>query len=809
MQTKNKIKIFIIFFISLLFFNLKIYADEFNISAKELLIDKDNEILVGKGSVTATDSEGKLINADKITYQKLKEFLLIEGNVKIIDVEGNILETSKATYDKLNNMILTFDNTKILLSDDYNLLSKNIAYNVEKKILSSSYNSILTDKDGNVIEVSMFQYDINNNLFSSVGEIKIKDISKNKYFFKEIHIDTKKKEMIGSDVSVALDEENFGLDGEFDPRFVANDISISGNKTTLSKGIFTVCKKEGEKCPPWTLRAKKIIHDKAKKTIYYEHATLKVFDIPLFYFPRFFHPDPTVKRQSGFLPLVVTNSTNLGLGFTTPYFWAIDKDKDLTFSPKIYTKEKILFLNEYRQAFKNGFLTLDTGYTEGYKNISKTKTGGSRNHIFADLNLISDSTKNYESNFFATIQRASNNTYFRKHDINTELVKAENTTLSNEIKYTFSKNDMFFDVSANIYQDLRKKKNSDQYEMILPNIIFGKNFFTEKFGNINFKTDTFYTKYETNKEKSFLTNDIIWNPSSLITKNGFLNTLEGMLRNTNYQTKNTNEYKDDKTINELAGVVSYKSSLPLKKDSKNFTNIFSPNIMLRYAPGSMRKLNEKDITLNYENLYALNKTAEIERGLSAILGLDFKIDENMKNNSSREKISLSIGQVFNYEENKDMPSKSSLDQKMSDVVGKINYNFSEIGSIDYKFSVDHNLNDINYNEVSSKLNFGKIQFNIDYLEEQNHRGEEHYASSGISLNFNNNNRLTFSTKKNFKTESTELYNLDYQYSIDCLTAGLAYRREFYQDDDMEQKNSLMFTITFVPFAKVKSPEINE
>ena len=48
----------------------------------------------------------------------------------------------------------------------------------------------------------MFQYFINKNLFSSVGKIKIIDINKNKYFFKEIYIDTNKKEMIGSDVSV-------------------------------------------------------------------------------------------------------------------------------------------------------------------------------------------------------------------------------------------------------------------------------------------------------------------------------------------------------------------------------------------------------------------------------------------------------------------------------------------------------------------------------------------------------------------------------------------------------------------------------
>ena len=147
---------------------------------------------------------------------------------------------------------------------------------------------------------------------------------------------------------------------------------------------------------------------------------------------------------------------------------------------------------------------------------------------------------------------------------------------------------------------------------------------------------------------------------------------------------------------------------------------------------------------------------------------------------------------------------------MSDVVGEINYNFSEIGKIDYKFSLDHNLNDLNYNEISTQLNFGKVEFNLDYLEQQNHIGDEHYASSGISLNFNEHNKLTFSTKKNFKTESTELYDLSYQYAIDCLTAGLVYRREFYQDvDDLKPKNSLMFTITFIPFGSVNTPVLNE
>ena len=805
MRTKNRKNLLIIFFLIFFVFNFDLSAEEFNITANEILIDKENEILVGEGSVKAVDSEGKVISADKITYKKLREFLLAEGRVKITDIEGNILTTDRATYDKISEIITTYDNTELVLREGYKLITKNISYDTRKKILSSNSNSIFIDNDGNKIETSMFQYHIADNLFSSVGKIKIIDIKKNKYFLKELYVDTKKNEMIGSDVSVILDQENFGVSKESDPRFVANDIFISKYKTDLSKGVFTVCKKRDGKCPPWTLKAKKITHDKVKKTIYYDHATLKLYDIPIFYFPKFFHPDPTVKRQSGFLAPFFTNSTTVGAGFALPYYWAISDNKDLTFSPKIYTKENVLFLNEYRQAFRNGFLTLDTSYTEGYKNTSSTKTDGSRNHIFADFNLNFNQDESYQSNLHLKIQRTSNDTYFKKHDINTALVDSENANLENEIKYSFSNDDTSFDLTATVYEDLSVDKKSDKYEYILPNIMYGKTFFTEKFGTLNFTSNALYSKFDTNKNKTFLTNDIIWSPSSYITKKGFMNSFEGMIRNTNYEARKTKEYKDEGTVNELSTVLTYKSSLPLQKDGINYSNFFSPNFMLRYAPGHMRNLSNKDVYLRYTNLYSMNKTSEIEDGLSAILGFDFKINEKVSNESNKEKFSLSLGQVFNFDENKDIPSKSSLDQKMSDVVGEINYNFSKIGKIDYKFSIDHNLNELNYNEVSTELNFGKVQFNLDYLEQQNHIGLEHYVSSGVSLNFNDNNKFTFSTKKNFKTESTELYNLSYQYAIDCLTAGLAYRREFYQDADLEPKNTLMFTITFVPFTSVNTP----
>ena len=801
MQTKNKLNVLIVLFISLLLINFEIKAEEFNITAKEIVIDKDKEILVGKGSVKVEDMDGKLILANKVTYNKSKEFLLVEGDVKITDNEGNILKTNKATYDKINEQIITYNKTNVKLKEGYELISKNVLYDMKKKILNSNEKSTIIDIDGNVIESSMFNYDIKNNLFSSIGKIKILDINKNKYFFKEIYIDTLKREMIGSDISIVLDQQNFGVSDDSDPRFVANDILISDNKTKLSKGVFTVCQKREGKCPPWSLKAKKIVHDNVKKNIYYEHAVLKIYDVPVFYFPRFFHPDPTVKRQSGFLFPFFTNNTATGFGTSVPYYWAINKDKDLTFSPKFYDNENLLFLNEYRQAFNNGFLTLDTGFTEGYKNISKTKSSGSQNHIFADLNLNLNQDDTYEKNLSFKVQRTNNDTYFRKHGINTSLVDSENTNLVNEISYNFANEDMYFNISGSVFENLRNSTN-ERYEYIFPNVMFGKTFFTERFGIIDFQSNALHNNYKINRHRTSLVNDVIWKPSNLTTKNGFVNSLEGMVRNTNYEARKTGEYKDEGTVNELQGVIGYKSSLPMKKDGLNYYNLFSPNFMVRFAPGTMRNIRNKDASLNYTSLYALNKTSEIEDGLSAVLGFDFKVQEK-KNNM--EKISISLGQVFSNERNEDIPSRSSLDQKMSDIVGKINYNFSKIGKIDYSFLLDNNLNDLNYQEISTQLNFGKMQFNLDYLEENNHVGTDHYTSSGVTLNFNDQNKLNFSTKKNFKTNSTEFYNLSYQYAIDCLTAGLVYRREFYQDSNLEPSNNLLFTVTFVPFGSVKTP----
>ena len=104
-----------------------------------------------------------------------------------IDTKGNVLTTKKATYDKLKEIIIAYNNSELILEKGYILKSNNIFYNVLKETISSDQKSIFTDVDGNIVEVTKFNYQLNKNLFSSIGKIKVIDTKRN-WQYKKVHI---------------------------------------------------------------------------------------------------------------------------------------------------------------------------------------------------------------------------------------------------------------------------------------------------------------------------------------------------------------------------------------------------------------------------------------------------------------------------------------------------------------------------------------------------------------------------------------------------------------------------------------------
>ena len=193
------------------------------------------------------------------------------------------------------------------------------------------------------------------------------------FFFSNGIFNFKEKNFLAGNSIIRVHKNIFDNKNQ-DPRLLGISSKGEGNITTI-KGIFTSCG-DSEKCPPWSIKSEEIIHNKDKRQITYNNAVLQIYDFPVLYFPKFFHPDPSVKRQSGFLRPQLNESSILGSSFYAPYFKVISDSKDLTIRPTLFDKKIYMFQSEYRRRQKVSYLVIaDFGLTKGYQSpVQKIKT---------------------------------------------------------------------------------------------------------------------------------------------------------------------------------------------------------------------------------------------------------------------------------------------------------------------------------------------------------------------------------------------------------------------------------------------------
>ena len=94
------------------------------------------------------------------------------------------------------------------------------------------------------------------------------------------------------------------------------------------------------------------------------------------------------------------------------------------------------------------------------------------------------------------------------------------------------------------------------------------------------------------------------------------------------------------------------------------------------------------------------------------------------------------------------------------------------------------------------------------MQEKKHIGNQEFFTTKFNYENRENGLFSFEVKRNLITNSAEFYNLSYEYINDCLRAGLVYRREFYNDSELEPENSLLFKITLTPFGQIDTPNFN-
>ena len=788
---KNKFKFLIsIFFLYISEVNT-FAVEDFIFESKSIEIEENGNI-VAKDRVKAITSNGLEIFADKSEYNKNTKILKLDSNVKVLDkIQNFVISSDNIIYDKLLEKIITKTNTKIEIDNSHVLSGKNIIFFRSKFKMKSSAPSTIKDEFNNVIKLNGFDYSIKNKILKT-NQMELIDKDSNIYKSNNAIIDLGNKRLATKDIQIYFAQGELGKNA----RLKGSSLISENNISTIKNGIFSACKiRDG--CPPWSLKSKEIKHDKINKSINYNSSWLQFYDFPIFYFPKFFHPDPTVKRQSGFLtPSFLTSSTSGG-SINVPYYKVISENRDNTFTPRIYFNNDFLIQNEYRQVEKNTNFITDFSL----KKLDKS----TKSHFFSNTKHILENNFDFSEIEF-NLEKTSSDTYLKGDNIVSKTTRSNNQSLLNSyVKFNLSSEDLNIFAELAAYEDLTKEKNSDKYQYILPNFTISKLLSNKpnSKGNLNYKISGSSQKKNTNVNESFLINDLVYKSNFFFSGYGTISNYELEFKNSLKKGKNSSKYKDD-TQSENFSAFIFNSSIPLKKNYKNYIGNLSPKINARYSPNKSENLSDLDRKINITNIFSNNRLGlndSLEGGKSFTIGFDY----NLKTRENNDFLEFSLGQIFKDNEDKRLPLTSKMQNKSSDIVGSFNFQPNSKFKLDYDFSLDNNLETVNYSKVETQFNINNFVTSFDFLEENDDIGSDSYLLSDVRYNFNENNSVSYNTRRNRKTDLTEYYNLIYEYKNDCLVAGIEYNKDYYQDRDLRPSEQIFFSLTFTPFTTISSP----
>ena len=304
-----------------------------------------------------------------------------------------------------------------------------------------------------------------------------------------------------------------------------------------------------------------------------------------------------------------------------------------------------------------------------------------------------------------------------------------------------------------------------------------------------------------------MTNNINYNSLKNITSNGFVTNYEFLLKNFNSDNKNSKDSKNELEQN-LQSIIKYQIQYPLKKEGVKFDNILTPIFSARFSPNKSKDIKNSDRVIDYNNIFSLNRIASnetVEGGQSITIGNELKSLDK----SGNEIFSLNLATVLRDEDNPDLPEKSTLNRKTSNIVGEVLFKPKNYLDLKYNFSLDNDLQTLNYNLIDATFSLNNFVTSFEFMEKNNIIGDESYLANKTTLNLNNNSSLSFNTRRNKQLGLNEYYDLIYEYKNDCLKAAVEYKKSYYEDGELKPEEQIYFSLTVIPFGAVNSPDLNK
>ena len=612
--------------------------------------------------------------------------------------------------------------------------------------------------------------------------------------------------------------ENFRMLFPDNTRVAANSaVRTGGNRTEMREVVFSpcrICPKNPDRPPLWALKARRVVHDQKAQDIEYYDAWMEIFGVPVIYTPYFRHPDPTVKRRSGFLAPVFGSDSELGLSVQTPYFLVLGPDKDLTLSPRIYTLERPALFAEWRHRVVGGRYDITGSFT----NVKRRDAAGgrisgrqSRGHVFTTG--LFDISKTWRFGWDGGW--TTDDTFLRRYDVSNR-----DSIVSTLFAERFKGRD-YTAVRGYYFQGLRERDDAKKTPVILPLIdtnLVGKPH--GKWGRWSIDLNLLGLSRFEGPNSRRLSMKAGWEMPRMITRGGHVFLAGAILQSDIYWTQNVpNPAVPGSKFSGVTGRIFPQAyaewRYPLVRELGNVRHTIEPRIAIITGPNfgnPYRIPNEdsRDVELDDTNIFNLNRfngLDRVERGTRIVYGIS---NAFYGNRGGRTEIFL--GNSYRLTRRHDFPAGSGIDNQLSDLVGRIVMEPADYLRILYRFRIGTKDLVAKRHEVSVTANLDVVRISGGYFffganENNAEFGGREEITGGISARISKFWSVNANTRYDLTSTGGPLsWGLGVTFKNECCTINFQYTRSFTNDRDANADNRFFLRVVFKHLGEVSTSQ---
>lgn len=581
-----------------------------------------------------------------------------------------------------------------------------------------------------------------------------------------------------------------------------------GNITEMRNAVYSPCRTCAGRTtgtPLWQIKAVRVVHNQKEQIVEYNDAFMEFFGVPVAYTPYLSHPDPTVKRKTGFLAPSYGGNSELGVSLQVPYYLNIAPDKDATLRPTITSNEGLVMAGEYRQRFTDGTLKLDASGTYGSKSGNED---GFRGHFYGDTDF--DLNNTWRTG--AQVRLTSDDTYLQRYGIDSTDV------MENRAFVEGFRGRSYAQVEAYHWRGLRQRDDPSTTPIVAPLANF--NYLGEPGeGGGRWEMDANMLVLTrtggTDSRRLSLTSG--WRLPH-VARSGEVYSLWATLQSDAYLVDDVQESGKaaGDTSSGLTGRLFPRIGMdwryPFASHSARYTQVIEPVVGVALSPNGgnpddIPNEDSRDFEFDDTNLLSANRFTGLDRvegGQRLYYGMRFGVYGAAGGASS-----VFVGQSYRPRVDDTFAEGTGLADHFSDIVGSVQIKPRSFVDIDYRFRLDKDDLTPRRNEVQFSLGPPALRITGNYLFVDQGTTDEEFGtrseiSGMISSQITPDWRFAMFTRRDLEEDSTLSHGFQLTYLCDCFTAHLSFVRTFTQDRDVRPSDTLLLRLVFKNLGEVET-----